>query len=93
MQGDPKEGRLDGTPLLERSCELLLLEAVQARPQGDVGRRGVLSLQGAQTLDRARDGESAALQEHLPMEERPVQLAQREDALRSSVRLRDPSHL
>jgi hypothetical protein len=40
------------TPLGDQLCQLIGVEAVQPRPQADIGRVGHLSLQAGQTLDR-----------------------------------------
>ena len=82
-------------PLEERTVERLWPEAVQPRPQPDVGGRGELRLQPGDPLEGGHDAEAHALQEQLPSERRAVQLALRQDALghastlaRMSVRVR-----
>ena len=80
MERDPEELRLDDRSLLERLGELLLAEVREPRPECDIGRQRVLSLQRAEPLDRLLDAEPAALQQQLPLEQRTIELAQGQDA-------------
>ena len=67
---------------LEQAREVVALEAREARPQPDVHRRRVLRLQAAHALEHARRCEVAALEQQLAGEQRPVEVALAEDALR-----------
>ena len=65
---------------LERPREGVALEAVEARGERQVRRRRVLRLEPAEPLDGAGRGERLSLEQELTREERPVELAPREDA-------------
>ncbi len=81
VQRHAEQGGLDDLPLLECPRQLLLAEVLQARPQADVRRGGVLSLQSADAFDRPWYGELPPLEQQLTFEQRAIQLAQREHAL------------
>ena len=57
-------------------------EALQARPQAEVGLVGHLRLQPDQVLERIGHRHPPAFEEHLALEEGPVQRARAEDAHR-----------
>ena len=80
------ERRLNDRAPLERAVERVALEAVEARPEADVRVRRVLVLDAADPLERAWDREARSLEQQLPREQRAVQLALREDALRHGPR-------
>ena len=71
------------TTVLRSSARVssLAAEALEARPEADVGVRRVLVLDAADALERSRNRQSRALEEQLPREQRPVQLPLGEDAL------------
>ena len=60
----------------------LELEPLQPRPEPDVAGGRVLRLEPADLLDRARERHPRALEQQLAREQRAVELARREDALR-----------
>jgi hypothetical protein len=76
------ERRLDHTPPLERSGQIVALEAVQTRPQSDVRVRRVLILDAPHPLECAWDRKPHPFEEELPGEDGAVQLALREEAPR-----------
>ena len=67
--------------MLERSRERLALEAVDAGGERQVRRRRVLRLEPGDPLDGAGRGEGLSLEQELAREERPIELAPRQDAL------------
>ena len=75
------ERRLNDGSTLEGPGEIVPSEAVEARPQPDVGVRRVLVLDTADSLERARDRQAGALEQELSREQRAVQLAPREGSL------------
>lgn len=73
----------------EGTREGLALEAVEARGERQVRRGRGLRLEPGETLDGAGRRERLALEQELAREERPIQLAPREDALaQCCVRIR-----
>jgi hypothetical protein len=81
VNGGAHQRGLDHRAALERPSEAVPLEVVESRPEPDVHRRRVLRLDPAETLQCPRQRLAAARQEELTLEERPVQLALREDSL------------
>ena len=84
-RGDEVDRRAHQRPLhdaaaLQRARQRVALEALQPRPQPDVHRRRVLRLQAAHALERPRDRERRALEQHLAGEQRAVELALGQDA-------------
>jgi hypothetical protein len=77
----PEERRLNDGAVLEGNGQLVPREPREARPQPDIARWRVLGLESADLLDRVDDREARALEEELPGEECPVQVALAEDAL------------
>ena len=75
------ERRLNDGSALQGLREIVPSEAVEARPQPDVGVRRVLVLDTADSLERARDLQTGALEEELSCEQRSVQLTLREGSL------------
>jgi hypothetical protein len=69
---------LYGPLLLERARQVGEAEAVEPRPEPDVGGGGVLRLQAADPFQGSDERRARAAQEELPGEQRPVQLARRE---------------
>jgi DNA polymerase III subunit gamma/tau len=74
-----KQG-LHEPPPDERRAQFVALESQQAGPEREVRARRRLRLQAAEPFDRLDGRERAALQEELPGEEGPVELAAGEDA-------------
>jgi hypothetical protein len=74
----PHERRLDDPSLLQRDRQVIALERRQPGPEADVAGRGVLRLHAADLGDGALDGHRRTLEEQLPGEQRPVQVALRE---------------
>jgi hypothetical protein len=89
----PHQRRPDEPPLLERPRQLLAAKAFEPRPECDVGRVRPLCLQTGDPLDGPSERELVPSQQHLPLEQRAIQLAQREHAFASSVCRPDASHL
>ena len=81
MDRPAQHRRLDDAAPLERTRERLALEALDARPESDVGGRRVLSLDPAHPLDRARQRQVRRLEQQLPREQRAVQLAPGQETL------------
>jgi hypothetical protein len=86
VQRDAEEGGLDNQALFKRTRQLLLAKVGEPRPERDVRRQRVLSLQRAEALDGLLDAELPALQQYLPREERAIELAQRQDAFVAQAR-------
>jgi hypothetical protein len=82
VDGGAHERALDRAPALEGTRQLGEGEPLEPRPQRDVGRRRVLRLQPADLLERACERQPRALKQKLAREERAVQVARGEDALR-----------
>lgn len=80
MERDPKELRLDDRALLERVGELFFAEVREPRPERDIGRQRILSLQCTEPLDGLLDAQPAALEQQLPLQQRAIELAQGQDA-------------
>src|SRR5207244_9199071 len=93
VEGDPKKRRLDDLVLLERTRQLLLAETDQPSPQRDVRRLGPLRLNRAELLERLRDAELAPVEQQLTLEERAVQLPERENALGHSSRPKNEAEI
>src|SRR5688500_6204852 len=72
---DADEGALDDALAPECARAVLPAEAFEPRPETDVRRGGVLRLQAADLLERARDRELRPLEQKLPREQRAVQLS------------------
>ncbi len=83
------ERRLHDRAPFERARQVITPEAVEARPEPDVRVRGVLVLDPADALERARDRERRAFEQELAREQRAVQLALREDSLGHAATLAD----
>ena len=81
------ERRLHDRPPFERPRQVVASKAVEARPQPDVRVRRVLVLDAADPLERARDRQAHALEQQLSREQRAVQLAPGERALRHGLKL------
>ena len=81
MQRPSHHRRLHDRGPPEQALERLAPEARRPRPDADVRRRRPLRLHPDQALDHRLRREPLPLQQELPRERRPVQLAQREDAL------------
>src|SRR6185436_7107011 len=73
---------LDHGASFECTREVVALEPAEARPEPDVRVRRVLILDPGNTLERARDRHAHALEQELAREQRAVQLALGERALR-----------
>jgi hypothetical protein len=70
----------DGAPH-EGAIERVPLEPLDAGPEPEVRVRGVLVLDAPDPLDRARERQARPLEQELPRQQRPVQLASGEGAL------------
>ena len=81
MDGAAHECSLHDRPALERPCEVVVAEGLEARPEPDVGIWRVLVLNAADAFERTGDGQRRAFEEELAGEQRAVQLALREHAL------------
>jgi hypothetical protein len=77
---DAHEGRLYDLSLLESLRERLATEVPQARPQADVSGGGVLGLEAADPVERARDWKRGSLKQELSGQQRSVELEGRKDA-------------
>ena len=75
MDRRPHHRGLDDAPALEPAGDGVALEPLDPRPEPDVHRRRVLRLEPAHPLEHARQRRAHALEQHLPREERAVQLA------------------
>ena len=78
MDRRPHHRGLDDAPALEPAGHRVTLEPVDPRPEADVHRGRVLRLKPAHPLEHPRKRSAHALEQHLPREERPVQLAFRQ---------------
>jgi hypothetical protein len=76
----PHHRPLDDAPLHERTGQLIAFEPLEARPEPDVHRRGVLRLDPADPFQGAGERRLRALEQQLPPEQRPVQFPLRERA-------------
>ena len=79
VDGGAHEGRLDDSAPMQGPVEVAAAEAVETRPQADVRRRRVLRLDATHPFHRHRQAAAVPVQQSLPREHRPVQLALRED--------------
>ena len=65
--------------------ELLRLEALEPRPQADVGRPRLLRLHSRQPADRVHGAELVALEQQLARQRRAAELAAAEDPVRHAA--------
>ena len=79
--------RLDDRASLERPREIVPPKALETGPEPDVRVRRVLVLDAAEPFQRSRDRQANPLEQQLPGEQRPVQLAPCERALRHGLTL------
>ena len=77
---------LDEPAAGERLRQLAALESLQPRPEREVRARRRLGLQSAEPLDRLHGAERLALEQQLPLQQRAIQLAPRENTLRAGHR-------
>ena len=83
-----ERGLHDGAPL-ERACQVVAAKTFETRPEPDVRVRRVLVLDTADPFERSRDRHTSPLEQELAGEERAVQLALRESALRHRATVPD----
>ena len=81
---------LDDAAALERTGQLVALEAFDARPEADVHRRRVLRLDPADPVERLRNRRFRALEEQLPGQEGAIQLALGEHTLGHGAKIAPP---
>ena len=83
MERAPLEQRLHEPSPRERLRQLVALEAVEPRPEREIGNRRRLRLQAAEPLDRLNGAQWLPLEQELPLEQGAVEVAPREDTLGS----------
>ena len=76
---------LDERAVLEALGEVAAPEVRDAGPEPDIARRRVLHLQSADPLRGLDDRAGRTFEQELPGEQRPVERALRQDALRSGA--------
>src|SRR5438067_4889518 len=64
--------------LVDRVCQPLTIELCEPAPERDIRCRRPLALEASETLDRLDHTEPPALEQHLPCEQRAIQLTQGE---------------
>jgi hypothetical protein len=78
MQRDAHQRAPHGPPLLDQFGQLVVPESFNTRPQTDVGRRGHLRLHADEVLDGVGGGFAPPAEQQLPLEQRPVESAKRQ---------------
>ena len=87
MDGRAHQRPLDDAAALERTGQLVALEAFDARPEADVHRRRVLRLNPADPVEGLGNGRLRAFEEQLPSQEGAVQLAFGEHTLAHGAKI------
>ena len=77
VQCRAQRARLDDRAVAEPLRQLFLAKALDARPERDIRRRRVLRLQRDELRDGVVHRDPLPLQEHLPQQQRAIQLPQR----------------